>query len=202
MLELKKIAITGGVASGKSTVCRLFRELGAFVVNADAIVHELLESDTDLGQQILRQFGPEIQENGNLSRKKIAEKVFEDPRKLAELEKLLHPAVLRKIDALYQEACRSGAYTSFVVEIPLLFEIHGEADYDAVIAVVADEASARKRFEQAGFKPEEYDRRMKRQLSPHEKARRAQFTIQNNGTLDGLKNQVVLLNNKIKAKPA
>ncbi len=204
MLKLKKIAITGGVASGKSTVCRFFRELGAYVVNADAIVHELLENDTGLGQQILRQFGPEIKLDGKLSRQKIAEKVFKDPEKLQELEKLLHPAVLRKIDHLYKEACRIGSYTSFVVEIPLLFEIQGESDYDWVVAVVADEAEARRRFEEAGFNTEEYDRRMRRQLNPRQKAERADYTIQNNGTLDGLKQQVAKLNNMInpKAKPA
>src|SRR3989344_834415 len=97
MLKLKKIAITGGVASGKTSVCRFLQELGAFVVNADVIVHELLVPGTDLGQQIIRQFGPEVLQNGEISRRVIAEKVFEDPQQLLKLEKLLHPAVLHKI---------------------------------------------------------------------------------------------------------
>src|SRR5579872_2924272 len=105
MLKLKKIAITGGVASGKTSVCRFFKELGAFVVNADAIVHELLDPDTDLGQQIIKQFGSEILADGKLSRKMIAEKAFKDARQLEQLEKLLHPAVLRKIEELYEQAC-------------------------------------------------------------------------------------------------
>jgi dephospho-CoA kinase len=208
MLKLKKIAITGGVASGKTAACQFFHELGAFVVNADAIVHELLnpESDpeSDLRQQVIRQFGPEILADGKISRKKIAEKAFKDPQQLAKLEKLLHPAVLQKIEALYKQACRSEAYTSFVVEIPLLFEIQGEPFYDCVVAVLADEAIARQRFERAGYPPEEYDRRMKRQLSPQQKAERAHYQIQNNGSLDDLKNQVIALNKilKLKAKHA
>lgn len=204
MLKLKKIAITGGVASGKSSVCRFFQELGAFVVNADAIVHELLDPDTDLGQQVIRQFGPEILVNGNLSRKMVAEKAFTDPQQLEILEKLLHPAVLSKIEEQYEQACFSGRYTSFVVEIPLLFEIQGEQFYDCVIAVLANEAVARRRFEQAGFTRKEYDRRMKRQLRPEQKAERAHYKIQNNGTLDNLKKQVIALNNllTLKAKPA
>ena len=204
MLKLKKIAITGGVASGKTSVCRFFQELGAFVVNADEIVHELLDPDTDLGQQIIRQFGPEILVDGKLSRKMIAEKVFKDPQQLAKLEKLLHPAVLRKIEELYNQACRLGMYTSFVVEIPLLFEIQGESFYDYIVAVIADEAVARRRFEQAGYPSEEYDRRMRRQLRPQQKAERAHYQIQNNGTIDDLKNQIVELNKilKLKAKPA
>ena len=68
MLKLKKIAITGGIASGKSTVCRLLGELGAYVVSADAIVHELLKTDTDLGQRIVQQFGPDILESGQIDR--------------------------------------------------------------------------------------------------------------------------------------
>jgi dephospho-CoA kinase len=202
MLKLKKIAITGGVASGKTSVCQFFRELGAFVVNADAIVHELLDPDTNLGQQIIRQFGPEILTDGKISRKMIAEKAFKDPQQLEKLEKLLHPAVLHKIEELYSQACRSGTYTSFVVEIPLLFEIKGEPFYDYIVAVFADEAIARQRFKKAGYPPEEYVRRMKRQLSPHQKAERAHYQIQNNGTLDDLKNQIIALNNKLKAKPA
>lgn len=204
MLRLKKIAITGGVASGKTAACQFFRELGAFVVNTDAIVHELLDPESDLGQQVIRQFGPESLADGKISRKRIAEKAFKDPQQLAKLEKLLHPAVLHKIEALYSLACRSGAYTSFVVEIPLLFEIQGEPFYDYVVAVLADEAVARQRFERAGYPPEEYERRMRRQLSPHQKAERADYKIQNNGTLDNLKNQIIALNKilKLKAKPA
>ncbi|HSX37691.1 MAG TPA: dephospho-CoA kinase [Chlamydiales bacterium] len=191
---MKKIAITGGVASGKSTVCRIFRELGAFVVNADAIAHALLDSDTDLGQQIIRQFGSDILIEAKINRRMLAEKVFKDPQQLEKLEKLLHPAVLRTIEELYLKQCDSGKYTSFVVEIPLLFEIRGESFYDWVITVLADDAIARRRFQQAGFTLEEYDRRMKRQLYPGIKAKRAHFTIENNGTIDDLKNQVVALN--------
>jgi dephospho-CoA kinase len=204
MLNLKKIAITGGVASGKSSVCRFFKELGAFVVNADEIVHELLDPDTDLGQQVIRQFGPEIIVNGTISRKMMAEQAFRDPRQLQKLESLLHPAVLRKIEEQYEEACLSGRYTSFVVEMPLLFEIQGEPFYDWIIVVLADESIARRRFEQAGFSSKEYDRRMKRQLRPEQKAERGHYKIQNNGTLDDLKKQVIALNNllTLKAKPS
>lgn len=197
MLRLKKIAITGGVASGKSSVCRFFQELGAFAVNADAIVHELLVPDTDLGQQVIRQFGPEVYQNGKIDRKVLAEKAFGDSRQLEQLERLLHPAVLRKIEELYATACRSGTYASFVVEIPLLFEIRGEPFYDCIIAVLADEAIARRRFEQAGFKLIDYDRRMRRQMNPDQKAARAHYTIQNNGSLEDLKKQVVALNRAI-----
>ncbi|MBI5272694.1 MAG: dephospho-CoA kinase [Chlamydiia bacterium] len=197
MLKLRKIAITGGVASGKTTVCRIFRNLGAFVVNADAIVHELLVPDTNLGQQIVRLFGKEIVADGILNRGMIAEKAFTHPQTLQELESLLHPAVKQRIEALYETACRAKTYTSFLVEIPLLFEIQWESFYDCVIAVVSDEGVARERFAQEGFPPEEYDRRMKRQLDPNQKAKRADYVILNKGSLEDLKRQVIALNRSL-----
>lgn len=194
MLKLKKIAITGGAASGKSSVCQFFGELGAYVVKADALVHELLDSDPDLEKQVVRKLGPEILENGKISRKLIAEKVFASKQLLYELEAILHPAVLQKIDALFQQAKKSGNYPLFVAEIPLLFEIKKESLFDVVIAVIAEESIARRRFEQMGFKKDEYDRRMERQLPPPLKAEKADYTIYNNGTLEDLKDQVKKLN--------
>lgn len=208
MLKLKKIAITGGVASGKSSVGRFFQELGAFVVDADVIVHELLDPNTDLGQQIIRQFGPEILEKANetvqnnfrFNRRILAEKVFSDPKQLKKLERILHPAVLSRIEELYKKACEADNYTSFVVEIPLLYEIGAEADYDAVIAVLSSENEAKARFEKAGFPPREYEQRMKRQLKPDQKAAMADYTLQNKGSLEELKQEVLKLNRIIQNK--
>jgi dephospho-CoA kinase len=200
MLGLKKIAITGGVASGKTSVCRYFEELGAFVVNADAIVHDLLTPTTNLGQQIIRQFGPEILENGKISRRILAEKVFNDPEKLKLLEALIHPAVLKKIEELYGQISKEGRYSSFVVEIPLLFEIEGDKFYDVAVAVLSDEAVAKRRFEQAGFQKSDYERRMSRQLKPHQKSIRALYTIHNNGSLEDLRREVIKLNQIIQNK--
>lgn len=197
MLRLKKIAITGGVASGKTTVCQFFKKLGACVVNADAIVHELLRPNTDLGQQIIRQLGPEIIENGQFSRRIIAEKVFKDAAQLKKFEELIHPQVFQKIATLYSLACIEDRYTSFVVEIPLLFEVGAEKFYDFVVVVLSSEEAARKRFEQAGFQQTEYDLRMKRQIKPEIKATKAHYTIHNNGSLEQLHEKVIQLNHTI-----
>lgn len=187
MLKLKKVAITGGIASGKSTVCQLFQELGAYIVNADTIAHELLNSKTDLGKQVLRKFG-------TLDRKLLAEKVFRDPKLLRELEQFLHPEIIQNIEQKYKKACEAKKYTSFVVEIPLLYEIGAETFYDAVIAVVTDEKIAKERYLQQGQKEDEYERRMRRQLSPEQKAKSANFIIKNNGSLSDLKKQVEAVN--------
>ncbi len=201
MLKLKKIAITGGVASGKTSVCQFFREFGAFVVNADAIIHELLVPDTELGKEIIRQIGHDIVKQGSIDRKALADKVFTNPEQLKRLEKLLHPVLFQRIEEQYVNACQSGMYTLFVVEMPLLFEIQQESFYDDTIAVLADEAIARRRFERAGFKPADYDYRMSRQLSPRQKVARAHYTIQNNGSLEDLKKEVFALNQTIMKQP-
>ena len=184
---LKKIAVTGGVASGKTTVCRIFEELGASVVFADAVVHELLKSDTDLGKKVVREFGPEIVKNGQIDRKILGNLVFKDAKALKKLESLIHPAVLKRVDEEYKMA--KG--TSFVVEIPLLYEIGAEEDFDIVIAVACDEQIAKKRFAHG---EKEYDLRMQQQLKPEIKAARAHYTITNNGTLEDLRHSVIRIN--------
>lgn len=196
MLRLKKIAITGGIASGKSTVCQLFQELGACVTSADAIVHKLLDPKTDLGQQVIRALGSDILQHGKIIRQRVAEKVFQDSALLKQMEKILHPAVLESIEESYKKACRKKECSLFVVEIPLLFEIGKEADFDVVVAVIAEEKIAKQRYLASGHTTQEYERRMSRQISPSMKSSRAQYTIVNNGSREELFNQV----KKIKAE--
>ena len=118
MLDLKKIAVTGAVASGKSTVCNIFKNLNAYVVDSDKLVHQLLDIHTHLGKQITELLGPEIVENGQLNRKKIAQIVFQDLEKLTALETLIHPPVLQAIKDQYEDVRQKNEYSSFVVEIP------------------------------------------------------------------------------------
>lgn len=183
---LKKIAVTGGVASGKTTVCRLFQKLGASVVFADKIVHELLLPTTELGKQVMREFG-------TLDRKALAKQVFQDPKKLQRLEALIHPAVLKQIEEEYKKAKGS----CFVVEIPLLYEIGAEAFYDVVVAVVAEEKIAKKRFVAQGFEENEFALRMQRQRPLQEKSAKADYTLRNESTLEELESQVIALQKKI-----
>ena len=121
MLKLKKIAVTGGISSGKSTFCQYLKELGAETINADTVVHRLLSPNTILGLQVIDLLGPDIVKDDRIDRSIVASKVFSDYKLLDQLEGLLHPAVFRETERLYQEAVQQ-AFPLFVAEIPLLFE--------------------------------------------------------------------------------
>jgi dephospho-CoA kinase len=190
MLILRKIAVTGGIAAGKSTVCQMLRSHGAYVVDADKIVHRLLSLDTEVGQQIVKLLGPSIITDQQIDRKKIAKLVFSNPEKLLALETILHPAVKTEIDREYNSV-KAGNYRFFVAEVPLLFEAGFDLDFDVTIAVVAKTEIAKKRFGKG------YDLRMKRQLSQEQKQKKADFTIINEGDLGNLKSQVDLIATQI-----
>jgi dephospho-CoA kinase len=196
MLTLKKVAITGGLASGKTSVCRIFKDSGAYVVNADEIVHRLLSPNTTVGQRVINLLGPSIITNGQLDRKKISEQIFSQPDKVKALELIIHPAVLDEIEKTYRAISKNEDYSLFVAEIPLLYESESSAQYhyDAVITILSDPALCRERFmKKTGYSEEEYDRRMQFQMSQEEKAAKADYVLVNNGNLAELKNQVNLI---------
>ncbi|CDR34787.1 dephospho-CoA kinase [Criblamydia sequanensis] len=186
MLKLKKIAVTGGISSGKSTFCQYLKELGAETINADTVVHRLLSPNTILGLQVIDLLGPDIVKNDRIDRSIVASKVFSDYKLLDQLEGLLHPAVFRETERLYQEAVQQ-AFSLFVAEIPLLFEAKKETDFDTTIAVIADETLCLRRFLAKGFNERDYELRAKHQLPQQEKAKRANIAIYNNGSIKELK---------------
>ena len=190
MLELRKIAITGGIASGKTTVCRFLKKHGAYQVSADDIIHQLLETNAECIRNIIALLGPDILTDEKIDRKKVAALVFSNPEKLEQLENLLHPLLLAKIEEEYQKVKDDKRYRFFVAELPLVQEIGKEKTFDLIVAVLSDEATAKKRFIRAGFPKEEYERRMKRQWKVAKKAEKADFTILNDGNLAHLEEQV------------
>jgi dephospho-CoA kinase len=191
----RKVAVTGGLSCGKSTVCRFFEDLGAYTVSADEIVHQLLKPTNPIGKQVIALFGTDIVVDGphgdrQIARSKIAYKAFQRPELLRSLENLLHPAVHEEIENHYRCAALQG-YSLFVAEIPLLFEIHEESYYDATIAVVADPERCVERFcRHTGHAAEEYYRRMARQLDPQVKSEKASYIIVNDQGLENTRAQV------------
>jgi dephospho-CoA kinase len=194
MLKVKKIAITGGLAAGKTTVCQLFKELGAYVVSADEIVHRLLSPDSAVGQQVISLLGSDIISGQEFDRQKIAAKVFSKPDLLRALEELIHPAVFDEIEQRYQRVDKEKKYPLFLAEIPLLYESKGEGKFDAVISIYAEPELCRQRFmQQTHQSATEFEKRMTRQIEPKHKSAKAHFTIENNGNFEQLKTKVKTL---------
>ncbi|MCB1107631.1 MAG: dephospho-CoA kinase [Chlamydiia bacterium] len=193
MLELKKIAITGGIASGKTTVCRILEEHGACALNSDKIIHNLLKSDPACIKQVVKLLGSDVLTDGKIDRKKVADIVFSNREKLKALEAFLHPLLLGQIDKEYKKAVKEGKGKYFVVELPLVQEIGKEDCFDCIIAVVSNENEALKRFTQEGFTEESFRSRSSRQWDTVKKAKFADFVIENYGTVQDLEKNVLEL---------
>lgn len=191
MLGLKKIAVTGRVSAGKSTVCEILQRAGAYIVHADALVHELLESEPDTYEQVLQLLGSGVLSQGKIDRKKVAALVFTQIDKLKDLENIIHPKIIDEICKRYQQICKTEQYRFFVAEIPLLFEAHFEPFFDIILNLTADPDLCRKRFvEKTGYLPEEWDKREQCLLPQEIKQKKATYTLINNGSLEELNHQV------------
>jgi dephospho-CoA kinase len=198
VLKLKKIAITGGISSGKSTVCRFLAQRGSYVVSADEIVHKLLASDPKIQKQVIELLGNSVLIEGQISRKAVAEKVFSDLKKLKSLELILHPAVFNEINKHYQSVKENPKYNLFVAEVPLLYESQKEGLFDFVAVVLSERIFCEKRFiETQNSSKEAFEKRMQRQMQPLEKAAKADFILLNNHDLEDLKTQVTQLLTKL-----
>lgn len=190
---LRRVAVTGGLSSGKSTVCHLFKALGAHVVSADEIVHRLLSPKTPLGHQVIFLLGQDVVKGEEFDRHHIADRIFQDEALLNQFEHLIHPLVDAEIKNQYQEVSKDPKSTLFVAEIPLLFESGDYHWFHTTINVEAPLSECLHRFQAASGTNEDFSRRMKRQLPISQKSQLADITILNNQDKDHLKTTVLQL---------
>ncbi|MGI8804226.1 MAG: dephospho-CoA kinase [Thermoleophilaceae bacterium] len=178
------IGLTGGIAAGKSEALRALRRLGAATLSTDEVVHELLAED-ELRDQVVERLGAVVLRGGRLDRGAIADAVFERADERAWLEELLWPRVgERVVEWRAHQERREPPPVAAIVEVPLLFEAEMEAVFDATIAVVADDETRGRRASERGHRA--LESRTARQLDQDEKARRADFVVENDGDLDDL----------------
>ena len=177
----RKIALTGGIACGKSLLSLYLKELGFEILDADDIAHSLVPPD---------------------ERARLAKTVFRDPAARRELEARLHPAIRRRIADWFAEEAEDpetpadpetpenpvpGAVRR-IAAIPLLFEVHGEKDFDTILCVVSSREKQRERMTaKRGYSREEAEARLSAQMDAEEKASRSHYAIRNDGTPDELK---------------
>jgi len=202
MLKLKRVAVTGSLASGKTTVCNFFREWGAYVVSADALLHDTFSFDTPVGRKIHSLFGDAVVEGTSINRSKVAEIVLHSPNLLTKLEALCHPYVNQEIQKQYQKASEEGQHSLFVAEVPLLFESRYslKAWFDATIVVVSSKENSKQRYLEKGGTAEQFEFRESRCMPLDEKIQLAGHSLINNGSLLSLKNQTKTVFKKLSQK--
>ncbi len=192
------VGLTGGIASGKSTVARMLMELAATVIDADAIVHELQAPGSSLLGEIVEAFGPEIlTADGALDRPALGALVFGDAEARERLERIVHPKVaaemLRRI-----AAARASDAALIVLDIPLLFEGRARGTGSAaqmaldatILVTLPEKAQVERQMERDGCDHEEALRRIRAQLPLEEKQRLADHVIDNSGSPAATERQV------------
>lgn len=173
------LGLTGGMGCGKTTAGRLCAELGAQVVEADALVRDLYADDEEVRQALRERFGPGVFDAaGPLDRKALAARVFGEPSELQWLEDLVHP----RVRAVWLAAARAEPERWTVVEIPLLFEKGLEIHCAVTVCLSAQSDVQRRRLRERGLSEEEMAARLARQWPLSEKMKRADFVVSNSGS--------------------
>ncbi len=197
-----RVALTGNVASGKSTVAHAWRELGAFLIDADSLAREAVAPGTTGFEAVVQQFGPEVlSADGTLDRARLREVVFADAGRRSTLEQIVHPEVQRLRQAEEDRLRQQGARI-VVNDIPLLYEAGLSDAFDVVVHVHADEGQRLARLvEQRGLADSEARAMMAAQMSSAEKRERADMVIENNGSLDELRQRAAAVWLELQAWP-
>ena len=185
------VGLTGGICSGKSTVAAMFGRLGAVVIDADRVAHELQAPGQPLFEAIVSAFGREVAgEDGRIDRRRLGAIVFAEPKARARLEEILHPAIVEECERRIRQARASGAVVC-ILDAALLIESGRHARFDIMVLVEASEAVQIDRLmARMGLGREEAMQRIRSQMPIEEKRRHAKFVIENGGPLEETERQV------------
>jgi dephospho-CoA kinase len=196
------LGLTGGIASGKSTVAGMLRSLGAAVVSADGLAREVVRPGSETHARIVKHFGPRaLRDDGQLDRGWLAQRIFTDPKARRALDGITHPAIADLARRRFADLARQGAGL-VVYDAPLLFEAGADRQVDAVLLVTVDERVQRARLmRRDGIDEPAARARIAAQMPQTEKARRADYVIDNSGTRADTRDQVLRLLGRLGLKP-
>jgi dephospho-CoA kinase len=185
-----KVALTGGIATGKSHVLARLRDRGIPCLDADVLAHGVMAAGTEAARAVAVRFGTEmLDRSGAVDRRKLAPVVFADAQARHDLEAIVHPAVYRAVAAGLRGFERLGARIA-AVDVPLLFETGHEHDFDRVIATTCRPDAQIARLKERGLTDEEARQRLAAQMPAAEKAARADFVINTDGSFDETNRQI------------
>ena len=190
-----RVGLTGGIACGKTTVGEMFSRLGAHIICADKIAHELYRPGEPVYQELVKRFGDQIvKPDGEIDRVRLAAAAFDGGR-VEELNKVVHPAVVRRQEQLMYEIGARQPHAIIMVEAALIFEAGVKGRFSKVVVVTClPEQKVERYARRAGIDEAaaraEVERRSKAQLPDEEKIKRADYVIDNSGTLERTRQQV------------
>jgi dephospho-CoA kinase len=175
--------LTGGIASGKSTVAKFFRQFGARIIDADEIARRVVQKGLPAWQGIVDQFGRQmLQADGQLDRRRLADAIFADSRQQQRLNAIVHPHVIRKTEAQLRKIAATHSDAVVILDVPLLFEAQMDKDLEEIIVVYVPESTQLKRLMQRDHLCEaDAWARIRAQMPIEEKRRRATIIIDNSG---------------------
>jgi dephospho-CoA kinase len=175
------VGLTGGIATGKSTVSEILTRLGAVVIDADQLARDVVAPGEPALAQIVSEFGDVLRPDGTLDRKKVAAVVFADPERRRRLEAITHPAIRDRFVARLAELEASGFEGLVVWDAPVMIESGGDKAMDRLVVVVTDAATQRARLAARDGDAADGERRIASQMPLAEKAKLADYVIDNSG---------------------
>lgn len=188
---MRRIGLTGGIASGKSVVAEVLRGLGFHVIDADTLGHTLIEPGQPAYEEIMREFGAAItQADGKIDRAKLGAIVFTNPQKLARLNAIVHPRVEEEMSRQFEEWEEQGVRDAAFVEAALLVEAGYHKKLDGLVVAWCKPEQQVERLRARGLGEEEAKRRIAAQMPVEEKLRLATEKIDCSGTMDETRKQV------------
>jgi dephospho-CoA kinase len=187
-----KVGLTGGIASGKSTVSRIFASFGAKVLDADEVAREVLLPGQPAWTKLRRAFGQEFfHSDGTVKRKQMRKLVFADPEKRSQLNAIVHPEVMKEINRRSEILSSSVQTGVLLVDVPLLLEVGVANRFDKVVVVYVSKSVQVNRLQQRdGISEEEAKQSLKAQMALSKKVEQADYVIDNSGTLEETQAQV------------
>jgi dephospho-CoA kinase len=190
--EMLKVALTGGIATGKSYVLARFRALGVPVIDADELAHEALAPGTPAASQVVERFGAGVlRADRSIDRRKLAVVVFGDHDALRDLEAILHPGIIDAIEAWFEARTAEGHVPWALADIPLLYEVGLDVSFDRVIVTVCEpDEQVRRVMERDRLSEADALARLASQIPVAEKVRRADFAIRTDGSFADTDRQV------------